>query len=136
MAVDVCDQPAAQGIESSLRNLASDLWLNARCRREELRAEDIADRIALECAADASRIPVHILEAAVAIAGWRHADIGEHAGAPGLRQVLDPQPSFEERNLELEPQHDVKIVRHLVRIGADERALHLVDGTIKGIERD
>src|SRR5690348_10336507 len=74
MAIDVFDQPAAQGIESSLRNFARDLRLSARCRREELRAEDIADRIALECAADASRIPVHILEAAVAIVRWRDAD--------------------------------------------------------------
>ena len=90
-----------------------------------------SDGVALKPAADASEIPVHVLQAAVAIVRRRHAKIGLHAGAPCLRQVLDPEPSFEELQLQFEPQHDVKVVGHFVSVGADERGLHLVDGAIK-----
>ena len=67
------------------------------------------------------RIPVHVLQAAVTIVGRRDAEIGLHAGAPCLRQVRDPEPSFEKLQLQIEPQHDVKIVGHFVSVGADER---------------
>jgi hypothetical protein len=62
---------------------------------------------------------MHILQAAVAIVGRRDAEIGLHAGSPSLRQVFDPEPSFEELQLQVEPLHDVKVVGHFISISAD-----------------
>ena len=45
------------------------------------------------------------------------------------------QLAFQHFQLEIEAQHDVEIVGHLVGVGADERARDLVDGAVEGVER-
>ena len=51
------------------------------------------------------------------------------------RKVFHLETAFEQIKLQIETQHDVQVVRHLVGIGADQRALDLVDGAIEGFER-
>ena len=102
----------------------------------ELGAENVADGIALESAAEAAAIPMDVLQAAVAIVGRRDAEILLHAGAPRLRQVFHLQPAFQQVHLEIETHHDVEIVGHLVGVGADQRAFDPVDGAIEGLRRD
>jgi hypothetical protein len=89
-------RPAVQCAELSAPNLAQNLGMRLYRRSEELRAQDISDGVARKSAADASTIPMPVLQAAVAIVRRRNAKISLHAGAPSLRQVLDPEPSFEE----------------------------------------
>ena len=101
----------------------------------ELRAQDVADGVALEGAADAAAVPVHVLQAAVAVVGRGDAEVGLEARAPGLGQVLDREPALQQLQLQVEAQHDVQIVGHLVGVGADQRALDLVDGAVERVER-
>ena len=79
---------------------------------------------------------MHILQAAIAVVGRHEAEVGSHGFAPGLRQIFDLQAALQHSQLQVEPQHDVKIVSHLVGIGADQRSLDLVDGAIERVERD
>ena len=101
----------------------------------ELRAQDVADGVALEGAADPAAIPMHVLQAAVAIVGRGEAEVRLEARAPGLGQVLDREPAFQHGQLQVEPHHDVQIVGHLVGVGADQRPLDLVDGAVEGLQR-
>ena len=79
---------------------------------------------------------MHVLQAAVAIIGWRDAKVGLHCRAPSLWQVLHAERALEQLKLEVEAQRDVKIVGHLVRIGANERTRHLIYRTIEHGNRD
>jgi hypothetical protein len=94
--VEVVGEPAVQCAELSAGDLAQNIGMRLYGRRKELRAQDISDGVALKSATDASAIPVYVLQAAVAIVRRQNTEISLHAGAPGLRQVLDPNPSFEE----------------------------------------
>ena len=48
---------------------------------------------------------------------------------------LTAQPALQQVQLQVEAQHDVEIVGHLVGVGADQRALDLVDGAVERVER-
>ena len=61
-----------------------------------------------------------VLQTAVAIVGRRDAKIGLHCRAPSLRQVLHAELALEQFQLEIEAQHDVQIVGHLVGVSANE----------------
>ena len=78
---------------------------------------------------------MHVLQAAVAVVGRHHAQIGVHSLAPGFRQIFHRQAALQHLQLQIEPQHDVEIVGHLVGVAADQRARDLVDGAIEGVER-
>ena len=56
--------------------------------------------------------------------------------SPRLGQVLDGQLALQHLQLKVKAQHDVQVVGHLVGFGADEGALHLVDGPVEGVEGD
>ena len=64
-----------------------------RCRIE-LRTEHIADRVALECAADAAAEPVYVLQASVAVVRRRNAEVVLHPGIPRVGQILHAQLAF------------------------------------------
>ena len=78
---------------------------------------------------------MHVLQDAVAVVGRLHAQVGQVARLPGLRQVLDRQLAFQQRQLQVEAQHHMQVVGHLIRVGADERAPHLVDRPVEGLQR-
>ena len=105
-------------------------------RAVELRAQDIAERISLERAADYAAIPVDILQDAVAVIWRDNSKVCFEAFVPGFGQVADRQGAFEQLQFKIEAQHDMQVVGHLVCVGADERAFNLVDGAIELIERD
>ena len=67
--------------------------------------------------------------------GGSEAEVGAHSFAPGFGQILDPQPALQHLQLQVEAQHDMEIVRHLIGFGADEGPFDLVDGAIEGVER-
>ena len=60
----------------------------------ELGTENIADRVALKCAADAAGKPVYVLQAAVAVVSRHKAERGRHLSTPGLREIFDPQAAI------------------------------------------
>ena len=74
---------------------------------------------------------MHVLQTAVAIVGWRDAKLSLHCRTPSLRQVLHAKLALEQSKLKIEAQHDVQIVGYLVRVGANERSRHLIDGTME-----
>ena len=123
-----------QRLELATCHLAFDFGVRLAGRVEELRREDVADRIGLEGAAEAARVPVHILQAAVAVVGRTDTEIGLVAGMPRFRQILHRQLPFEQFAFEIEADHHMQIVGHLVGVGADQRALDLVDGAIERVE--
>src|ERR1700722_9602283 len=63
----IVGEPAVQCAELSAGDLAQNIGMGLYGRRKELRAQDVSDGVALEPAPDASAIPVHVLQAAVAI---------------------------------------------------------------------
>src|SRR5438128_2438597 len=65
--IDVLLQPAMQGAELALLDIPRDLRKRLEGRAVELGAQNVADRIALERAANHAGIPVHVLQAAVAV---------------------------------------------------------------------
>ena len=134
-AADIVAQPAMQRAEFAAGDFVRNFRMGLERRGIKLRRQNIAYGVALKRAADAAGIPVHVLQAAVAIVGRRDAEIGFHARAPRLRQILHRELAFQHFQLEIEAQHDVEIVGHLVGVGADERTRHLVDGAVKGLER-
>ena len=128
-------QPSVQRCELAARHLLADLGMRLQRCSIELGAQDVADGVALEAAAHVAAVPVHILQAAVAIVRRLDAEVGLEARAPGFGQVLHLEPPLQQIELQIEAQHDVQVVRHLVGVGADQRALDLVDGAIEGVER-
>src|SRR5438445_9306098 len=74
--VDVLAQPTVQGVELAGRDFALDAAMSFRRRFEELGAEDVAERVPLEHAADDAAVPVNILQHAVAVVWRAQAEVG------------------------------------------------------------
>ena len=89
-------------------------------RRVELGGEYVSDRITLESAADTTRIPMNVLQHAAAVVGRSDAKVGAQALLPRLGEIPDGKLALEQRDLEIEAQHDVEVVGDLIGIGADE----------------
>src|SRR5262249_4299436 len=99
VTVEVLFEPIMQRAKLANLDLASDLRMRFAGGGIELGTEYVADCIALKCAANASRVPVHVLQAAVAVV-WRHkAELGRHLSTPGLRKIFDPQAAIEQLQL-------------------------------------
>ena len=100
----------------------------------ELNTENVADRVALKCAADASRKPMHVLQAAITIV-WRHkAERCRHLSTPGLGKIFHAQAAIKQLQLQVEAQHNMKIVGDLVGIASDQGPVDFVDGAIEGFK--
>src|SRR5581483_3473954 len=76
MLVYVLSQPAAQRAEFASGDLRRDLWMRFQSGSVELRAEDIAERVALEYTTDVAAIPVNVLQHAVFVVGRAQAQVG------------------------------------------------------------
>src|SRR5262249_18669926 len=100
----------------------------------ELRAHDIAQRVALERAAHEAVVPVHVLQDAVGVRFGNDSEVGAETLAPRLGKVFDLELALEKLELEIESHDDVQAVRHLVSVGADERAFDLVDRSVERVE--
>ena len=88
MPIDVLAQPIVQCAEAALLDLLRDVGMRLDGGGIELRAEDVADGVALEAAADAAGIPMHVLQAAVAVVGRNKAEVRPHS--PRARPPADP----------------------------------------------
>ncbi len=86
--VDVLAQPIVQCAAAALLDLARDLGTRLDRSGIELRAEDVADGVALKAAADAAGIPMHVLQAAVAIVGRDEAEVRPHSPRARPREDL------------------------------------------------
>ena len=100
VAVDIVAQPAMQRAEFAVGNFVRNFRMGLQRRGIKLRRQNIADGVALKPAADEAAVPVHVLQAAVAIVGRRDAEIGFHARAPRLRQILHRELAFQHFQLE------------------------------------
>src|SRR4029079_16773230 len=101
--------------------------------REELRGEDVPQRVTLELTPDQPVIPVNVLEHAVGVVGHPHSHRGLEALTPRLREIPHGELPLEEIELQIEAENDVEAVRGFVGVGADERSLHAVDGAIERV---
>src|SRR5215469_15708252 len=133
VAIKIFAEPSPQDVELAGRDLLRDLRMRLQRRRVELRAEHVADRVAVESPADAAAVPVNILQAAVTIVRRDNAKVGSITRPPRLRQILDREAALEQFDLEIEPQHDMQIVGYFVGVGSYQRALDLVDGAMEGL---
>src|SRR4029079_8585886 len=103
--------------------------------RIKLGAEDVAQGVALETSANEAVVPVHVLADPIPVVGRLQAEVGPVTRVPGFGQVADGQAAFEHVQLELKAQHNMKVVGDFVGVGADERALDLVDGAVERVLR-
>ena len=134
MLVEMFAQPAMQRSELSLCNLKRNIRMSFDRGGIELRAENIADGVALKSATDGAAIPMHVLQTAIAVVARSNAEIGLHAGAPSFGEILDAEMAFEQFQLQVETHHDMQIIGDLVGIRADQGAFNLVDRAVKGLE--
>jgi len=63
--------------------------------------------------------------------GRNKAEVGLHPFAPGFGQLFHAQAALEQVHFQVKAHHDVKVVRHLVRIRAYQRSLDFVDSAIE-----
>lgn len=136
VAVDVLNEPVVQSLEFSLPHFVWDFGMRLERRVVEQRAHHVAEGVALERAADDPDVPMHVLEDAVAVVGRDDSEVRLEAFMPGFGQVADGESPLQQLQFEVEAQHHVQVISHLVGVGADERLLHLVDGAVEFVERD
>ena len=97
---------------------------------EQLSGENVADGIALERPSDHPAIPMHVLQYSILVVG-RLRPSSNSCARPGVAKVANRKPALEHGLLKIETDHDVQVVGHLVRVGANERPFDLVDGAIE-----
>src|SRR5262245_17179912 len=74
---------------------------------------------------------MHILEHTKGVGRWNESQVLLHPTAPELRKVTDPELTLGQPDLEFDPQHDVQVVGGFVCLDANERGLHLINGSIE-----
>ena len=84
MLIQPFPQPGAQCAELAYCDLTRDIGICFDGGSVELRAENVADSIALKSTTDAAGIPMDVLQAAISIVGGNYSKIGLHTCAPGL----------------------------------------------------
>ena len=72
-----------------------------------------------------------VLQDALGVVRHRHPQQPGHPLVPGVGEVVDRQRALDQRQLQLEAQDDVQVVRRLVRLDADQRRLHGVDRAVE-----
>ena len=92
---------------------------------------DIAKRIGREIAEQAHR-PVNVLQHAIGGPVHGDAEIGLEAVVPGAFQLPRRQIAADQAAFQIEAHHDVEVILHLIRFGADITRRDAVDG---GVER-
>ena len=75
--------------------------------------------------------PVDVLQHPLRVVRRDDAEVALHRVVPQPRQVGDVDRTVDEPRLDLEPQHDVEVVGHLVRFDANERRRDHVRGGVE-----
>ena len=132
MLVDVLAEPLAERGELAAADLLVDVGDVLRDPLPELRRGDVAERVRREVA-DRAAGPVRVLERAVRDVRHLDAEVLHHLRVPGLGNVGSGELAGGHVLLELEAEDDVEVVRGLVRLDADERRLHAVDGAVEAL---
>src|SRR5262245_29104060 len=101
MAIDIVLEPPMQRAELTRLDLAWYLRVPRDGSGIELGAQNVADGVALEAAADQPGVPMHVLEASVTIVRRGNADVTLHGRAKGLRQILRAQRALQKLQLEI-----------------------------------
>ena len=78
---------------------------------------------------------MHVLENALGIPPRNDVQVAPHLLTPDVRQLLHARSAFHQVLLDLEPQHDVEVIRQLVSFDADQRWFHPVDRGIELLHR-
>src|SRR5262245_58721811 len=99
----------------------------------ELGREQIAKGVRGEIAKP-PEAPVNVLQTTSGIVGRCQVQELAKVCIPGLGQVGWLQVARNQSLFEFKAKNDVKIVSHLVRLDADERSLHIVDGKQKVVD--
>ena len=79
---------------------------------------------------------MNVLQAAGAIIRRRDADVALVQIVPRTGKIRRSQITIEKLPLELEPDHDVKVVCNLVRLDTNEMRLDPIDRTAKCFQRN
>jgi hypothetical protein len=130
MALQLCAQPVGGRAGVALRQVRLCIRHRGLQRLPQAAGIHIAQRVGREITEHADR-PVHILQHAVGRGVDGHAEVLQEAGVPGLFQVVERQLAGHEPALQVETQHHMQVVVHLVRFGADIPWLHPVH---RGVE--
>ena len=128
-------QPLAQRAELAVLELLVEVAEVGLRALPELDRDDVAERIGGEVAHRHVR-PVDVLQHADHDVGRLQPEVFAHLGVERLGKILERELAGEHRALELEAENDVQAVRHLVRVDAAIRRLHLVQRAMERLERD
>ncbi len=120
--MDVLAQPAEQRREMTVLDLGVEVGYVGADLLHQLRADEVADRVAGKDA-EADERPVDVLQRALTVVGHVQPEVGLEARVPRLGHVLDLELALEQLVLQLEAEEDVHVVRDLVRLDADERGV-------------
>src|SRR5215210_6825707 len=104
-------------------------------RAPDLHREHVPERVRGEVAVRGAR-PVDVLEHSSCVVGDVDPEEVLHARVPCLRQVGERERARHELLLELEAEDDVKRVRDLVGVDADQSGRDAVDAPVPGVEVD
>ena len=133
--MDVLAQPLAQRREIARRDAVVERGDVRVGPLPQLAGDQVAERVGREVADQPGR-PVHVLEHALGVVGHVEPEVLLQPGVPGLGQIGDLEPVLDQLLLELEAQHDVQPVGHLVGLDPDERALDPVHRAVEGVGVD
>ncbi len=126
-------QPARRVAQRAARKLFVQPRHRVAHRPVQAPGIDIAEAVGREIAEQPHR-PVHILQHAIRRAIHRIAEIRREAVVPRGLEIVRRQIARNERLFQIEAQHDMQVVLHLVRLGADEPAMHPVDRAVEGLD--
>ena len=101
----------------------------------KLRRQQIAQGVGREVAEEPQG-PVHVLQASQAVVRGHQPQVVLHGGVPGLGDLPDLKASLQKRQLQLEAQHDVEVVGHLVGLDPHQRGLDAVDGPMEVVQAE
>ena len=91
-----------------------------RCGRENLSRHHVSKCVALKEATYRLAIPMYVLQHPISIVGRPDTEVAFHTVIPSRGEIGDTEISLEEFELELEAEHDMKVVRQLIGIDTNE----------------
>ncbi len=130
MPLHALAQPFARHHGLSGREMHVEIGQVGTQRRVQAAGIDIAEAVGREIAEKPDR-PVHILQHPLRGARDRMAEIGGEPVVPGRFQIAHREVARNERALQIEAQHDMEVILHLVGLGADMAGMHAVDRPIE-----
>ena len=134
MLVDLRVQPFPQRLELAGAERRVEISQLRPGRVKQLRGNHVPQAVRGEVP-QVPRRPMHILQAAIRVVAGGDSKITLEPFIPGAGQVGRGKFPRHQQLLELKPQHDVQVVRHLIRFHPDETWPHVVDRRVELVER-